>query len=111
MQHTHASHVAPVVVDALRAANSHDPAAFTDCFAVDAEVDGWGRRLVGRAAVQRWIVDIIVKDRIAMTDFIYGIEDGDVLVHAQVSRMGRTEPATFVFAVQDGLVRRLTVAP
>ena len=110
MHHTHARHVAPAVVDALRAANSHDAAGFTDCFAVDAEVSGWGRPLVGRAAIRRWIEDIIVKDRIAMTDFIYAIADGDVLVHAQVSQRGHTEPTTFVFTVHDGLVRRLVVA-
>lgn len=106
---THRAKVSPAVTDALAAANSHDAAAFVDCFSVGAVVDAWGQLHIGLAAIDKWARAALVADAVVLTDMLFAVDDEETSVHAQMSGRGYHGPVTFAFTVEDAAIRSLSI--
>jgi hypothetical protein len=97
------------VADALRAANSHDAAAFSECFHVGAVLDAWGMLFEGRALVATWAQKWVVSYEVQFTDLLHLWDEDRIAVHAQVRGTGYQGPATLTFQSADGLITALRI--
>jgi hypothetical protein len=94
---------------AIDAANTNDIVAFLAAFRPDGVVDDWGREFRGPAEIREWSDRefIGVKVRLQVTQV--AIEDGEVVVTAQVGGDGFNGPSHFTFQVDNSHVTRMTI--
>jgi ketosteroid isomerase-like protein len=93
----------------LEAANSHDAAAFLDCFAEDGVVDDWGREFRGADEIEGWSNREFIGVDVTL-DVEEVTTDGDeTTIGAEVGGRGFNGPSHFTFTVRDDRVARMTI--
>ncbi|WP_431948563.1 nuclear transport factor 2 family protein [Actinacidiphila sp. bgisy167] len=78
---------------AVEAANAHDTAGFLDLFTEDGAVDDWGRRFVGREALETWSDREFIGVKVSLRITAVSRSGSQVIVSAQVGGNGFNGPS------------------
>lgn len=95
------------------ATNAGDSDAFVAAFTDDAVLVDWGRTFHGHAGAAAWNEsdNIGRRTHFDVLDWHEGDESGTYVVTVEVSGDGFNGTSPITFAVRDGLISRMTIAP
>ncbi|AXK85838.1 SnoaL-like domain-containing protein [Nocardia farcinica] len=98
------------VATLITAVNSHNEAAFLDCFTADGYVDDWGRVFRGREAIDRWSrKELIGADGTLTVQSVTTTGDGEVVVVGDWRSNYANGLSSFAFAPAGDKVASMTI--
>src|SRR3954464_13160859 len=103
------SEIPEPVARLLKAANDHDTEGFLTSFTDDGVVDDWGREFVGAEAIRGWSDREFIGVEVVLEVTGTTSSGAETTISAAVGGRGYNGPSHFTFAVQDGLVARMTI--
>ena len=100
-----------IITELVNAQNSHDSAAYADCFTTDATVFDEGHDHQGKEEIKAWIEDSSAKYQAVMEPMEYSESDDKAVLTAKVSGTFPGSPIVLKYNMEivQGLVRSLKI--
>jgi SnoaL-like domain len=101
----------PPLAAMVAAHNTHDPAAFADCFADDAIVRDEGHTHIGRPAIRDWFERVSLNYSMVLHVSGLTTQDGEPVLHGKVSGKFDGSPLDmrYYLGLKDGKIVALKI--
>jgi hypothetical protein len=94
----------------IDATNSGDSEGFLSAFADDAVIQDWGREFAGKSEIARWNDNENIGTQSKFQVNGFERTGNEVTVKVEVTGGGFNGPSTFVFELEDGLIKRFVIS-